>query len=54
MASYNNFTQKNKKGVNNRHDIYDSLDTTPIQPTDNSNIIKRNIGKWAEFCAFVR
>ena len=53
-ASYKNFTHKNKKGINNRKDIYDPQNTTPVQATDNSNIISRNIEKWAEFCSFIR
>lgn len=55
MASYKNFTSKNKKhSTNNRHDIYEAAFETPFTPTDNSNIISRNIKKWTEFCAFLR
>lgn len=54
MASYSNFTSKNKKHTNDRHDIYDSAFTTPFRSTDNSSVISRNIGKWAEFCSFIR
>lgn len=55
MASYKNFTSKNKKhSSNNRHDIYESAFESPFSPTDNSNVIAKNISKWAEFCSFIR
>lgn len=55
MASYKNFTSKNKKhSKGGRTDIYESAFETPVQPKDHSNIIAKNIGKWAEFCSFIR
>lgn len=54
MPSYKNFTSKNKKHSNNRNDIYESSFETPFSPTDNSNIINKNIQKWTEFCSFIR
>lgn len=54
MASYDKFTSKNKKHVNDRHDIYDSAFSSPVDSTDNSSVIGKNIEKWAEFCAFIR
>lgn len=54
MASYKNFQSKNKKHTRDRTDIYEPAFTSPVKPTDNSNIIKRHIHKWAEFCAFIR
>lgn len=54
MASHKNFTSKNKKHTNDRSDIYESAFNSPINPTDNSNLITRNISKWAEFCSFIR
>lgn len=55
MASYKNFTSKNKKhSKGGRTDIYESAFETPVQPNDHSNIIAKNISKWAEFCSFIR
>lgn len=54
MASHKNFTSKNKKHSNDRNDIYESAFNSPVNPTDNTNLITRNISKWAEFCAFIR
>lgn len=54
MASYENFQSKNKKHIKDRYDIYEPSFQSPAIPTDNSNIIKRHIHKWAEFCAFIR
>lgn len=54
MASHKNFTSKNKKHSNDRNNIYESQFNTPINPTDNTNLITRNIAKWAEFCSFTR
>lgn len=54
MVSYNNFTSKNKKHSKDRSDIYESAFNSPVEATDNSNVINRNIEKWAEFCAFIR
>jgi len=54
MSSYNNFTSKNKKHSKDRSNIYESSFTSPVEPTDNSNVINRNITKWTEFCAFIR
>lgn len=54
MASYKNFTSKNKKHLNDRTNIYESEFSSPVNPTDNSNLITRNISKWTEFCSFIR
>lgn len=54
MASYKNFTSKNKKHTKNRTDIYDAAFETPLNPDDNSNLIGKNISKWAEFTSFIR
>ena len=54
MASYKNFTSKNKKHSKSRTDIYESAFESPAQPTDQSNLITKNIEKWTEFCAFIR
>lgn len=55
MASYKNFTSKNKKhSKGGRTDIYESAFETPVQPNDHSNIIAKNISKWAEFTSFIR
>ncbi|MFB5759094.1 hypothetical protein [Paenibacillus medicaginis] len=54
MASYKNFKSKNNKHTIDRYDIYEDSFNTPATPSDNSNIIKRHIHKWTEFCAFLR
>lgn len=55
MASHSNFQSKSKKHDHDRFDIYDSSFSTPVQSSsDNSNIIKKHINKWAELCAFLR
>ena len=54
MTSYKNFTSTNKKHTKSRTDIYNEAFETPFQPTDQSNVITRNIEKWTEFCAFIR
>lgn len=54
MASYKNFESKNKKHTKDRYDIYDSTFSSPVQPQDNSNTIKRNLHKWSELCSFLR
>ncbi|MFY1589671.1 LAGLIDADG family homing endonuclease [Bacillus sp. J14] len=54
MASYKNFTSKNKKHTKDRTDIYDAAFETPLNPDDNSNLIGKNISKWAEFTSFIR
>lgn len=54
MTSYQNFQSKNKKHDHDRTDIYEPSFSNPIKPNDNTNIIKRNLSKWAEFCAFIR
>jgi len=54
MAGFKNFETKNKKHTKDRTDIYEPSFASPIHPTDNSNIIKRNLSKLAEFCAFLR
>lgn len=54
MASYTNFESKNNKTTKDRFNIYDPAFNSPVQPTDNSNIISHHIHKWAELCAFLR
>lgn len=54
MANFKNFESKNNKTTKDRMDIYDPTFSTPIQPTDNSNLIKKHLGKWTELCAFLR
>lgn len=54
MASYKNFTSKNNKHTKNRTDIYESSFETPVNPNDSSNLIQKNISKWAEFTSFIR
>jgi hypothetical protein len=54
MASYNNFQSKNQKHSKDRTNIYDSSFETPVEPNKNDNIIKRNLSKWAELCAYLR
>lgn len=50
-----NFQSKNNKHQRDRHDIYESAFESPVKKSDvSSNSIKRNIHKWAEFCAFIR
>ncbi|TPF17942.1 hypothetical protein [Priestia megaterium] len=54
MASYSNFQSKNQKHSKDRTNIYDSSFETPVEPNKNDNIIKRNLSKWAELCAYLR
>jgi ribonucleoside-diphosphate reductase alpha chain len=54
LASYSNFESKNNKQSKDRYDIYDATFSSPVQPNDNSNIIKRHLHKWTELCAFLR
>ncbi|MFI2856807.1 hypothetical protein ACH6EH_06675 [Paenibacillus sp. JSM ZJ436] len=54
MAGYKNFESKNNKHTKDRHDINEPAFSSPIQPNDNSNVIARNLHKWAELCAFLR
>ena len=52
MASYKNFTSKNKKHTKNRTDIYDAAFETPLNPDDNSNLIGKNISKYKLIAQF--
>ena len=54
MASRKNFQSKSKKHDKDRYNIYDAAFENPIKSTDNSNIIRKNLSKWVEFCAFIR
>lgn len=54
MASYSNFQSKNQKHTNDRTNIYEAEFNSPVNPNDNSNIIKKHIHKWAELCAYLR
>lgn len=50
-----NFQQDNFKHTKDRYDINNPAFETPVQRgKDESNAIRRNIHKWAEFCAFMR
>lgn len=42
------------KHERDRNDIYEAEFSSPVAPTDNSNIIKRHLHKWTELCAFLR
>jgi hypothetical protein len=54
MASYSNFQSKNQKHSKDRTNIYDASFETPVEPNKNDNIIKRNLHKWTELCAYLR
>jgi ribonucleoside-diphosphate reductase alpha chain len=55
MASHNNHESDNNKFTKDRYDVYNSTFENPIESSDyNSNIIKKNISKFAEFCAFIK
>lgn len=54
MANHKNHESKNNKYTKDRSDIYDPTFSSPAQATDNSDIIKKNLHKWAELCSFLR
>lgn len=54
MTSHKNFQSDNKKHVHDRHDIYNPAFSSPVSPNDNSNIIRKHLPKWTEFCAYIR
>lgn len=54
MASYSNFQSNNQKHSKDRSDIYNADFNSPVDPNDNSNIIKKHLHKWTELCAFLR
>lgn len=54
MANYKNFQSDNQKHSKDRTDIYNPSFNSPIEATDNSNIIKKHLHKWVEFCSYLR
>jgi len=54
MPSYKNYQSKSKKHEKDRCDIYESSFESPVKFKDDSNAIKRNLTKWAEFCSYLR
>lgn len=48
------FNHKQNNSAGNRKDIYESAFTTPIKNTDHTDVIEKNLSRWAEFCAFIR
>ncbi len=55
MSSYNNFQTKNLKHTQDRYNIYDPAFESPYQRSQiGMDNIQTNIGRWVEFCSFIR